>query len=247
MDSLCTPQKLSLVQVSERPPCELGIAQTASQGRVSRATLARRPLSHEGELLETVPGMILTQHSGDGKSNQVFVRAFNLDHGTDFQTRIESMPLNILTHGHGHGHGYTDLNVVIPELIDNIDYKLGPLYAEFGDFGSADGAHVAETNFPCRSRDVWLGAECCRAQSNTGRTYILVGRRSKALRRSVRAAGRLAKAEWRWTMDMHRQRHGMVAVGIGVPQFVERVRPDSTPHLPRSSRATACAGSVGAF
>lgn len=137
-DSVRTPQTLSLVQVSARPHYELGVAQTASQGRISRATLARRPLSREGELMETVPGMILTQHSGDGKSNQMFVRGFNLDHGTDFQTRIESMPLNIPSHA--HGHGYTDLNVVIPELIENIDYKLGPLYAEFGDFGSAGGA-----------------------------------------------------------------------------------------------------------
>lgn len=137
-DTARTPQTLSLVQVSARPHYELGIAQTASQGRIARSTIARRPLSREGELLETVPGMILTQHSGDGKSNQMFVRGFNLDHGTDFQTRIESMPLNIPTHA--HGHGYTDLNVVIPELIENIDYKLGPLYAEFGDFGSAGGA-----------------------------------------------------------------------------------------------------------
>lgn len=134
------PQPLSTMRISATPHYELGVAQTASQGRVSRMSLARRPIGREGELLETIPGMILTQHSGDGKSNQMFVRGFNLDHGTDFQTRIESMPLNIPTHA--HGHGYTDLNVVIPEFIENIDYKLGPLHAEFGDFGSAGGATV---------------------------------------------------------------------------------------------------------
>lgn len=92
----------------------------------------------EGELLETVPGLIVTQHSGDGKSNQMFVRGFNLDHGTDFQTRLEGMPVN--NPSHAHGQGYTDLNFLIPELVDYIDYRLGVQHASMGDFGSAGGA-----------------------------------------------------------------------------------------------------------
>lgn len=117
-----------------------GLAATASVGYVGFQDLRLRPLGREAELLETVPGMILTQHSGDGKSNQMFVRGFNLDHGTDFSTRIEGMPVNIPTHA--HGQGYTDLNFIIPELVDHVEYALGNYYAEIGDFGSAGGAHL---------------------------------------------------------------------------------------------------------
>ena len=88
-----------------------GIASTASQGHVGAADLALRPLMREGELLETVPGLIVTQHSGDGKANQLFVRGFNLDHGTDFQTRLEGMPVKMATNA--HGQGYTDLNFLM--------------------------------------------------------------------------------------------------------------------------------------
>jgi hypothetical protein len=115
-----------------------GVASTASQGHIGAADLRLRPLMREGELLETVPGLIVTQHSGDGKANQYFVRGFNLDHGTDFQTRLEGMPINMPSHA--HGQGYTDLNFLIPEVVDFIDYKLGVYHAELGDFGSAGGA-----------------------------------------------------------------------------------------------------------
>lgn len=129
---------LSAVRVTGRADNLTGVATSAAQGRIGRADLKLRPLVREGEILEAVPGMILTQHSGDGKANQMFLRGFNLDHGTDFQTRIESMPLNLVTHA--HGQGYSDLNLLIPELVDQVSYSLGPYYAELGDFGSAGGA-----------------------------------------------------------------------------------------------------------
>lgn len=117
-----------------------GEAISASEGRTGRVDLSHRPLLREGELLETVPGMILTQHSGDGKSNQMFVRGFNLDHGTDFRSIVEGMPVNLPTHA--HGQGYTDLNFLVPELVERIDYRLGVYYPELGDFGSAGEAEV---------------------------------------------------------------------------------------------------------
>jgi hypothetical protein len=116
------------------------LATSASQGRVGRADLRLRPLMREGELLEVVPGMILTQHSGDGKANQMFVRGVDLDHGTDFHTRVEGMPVNLPTHG--HGQGYTDVNFLIPELVDVVEYRLGLYYPEIGDFGGAGSADV---------------------------------------------------------------------------------------------------------
>jgi len=115
-----------------------GVASTASQGHVGSVDLRMRPLMREGELLETVPGLIVTQHSGNGKSNQMFVRGFNLDHGTDFATRLEGMPVNMSTHA--HGQGYTDLNFIIPEFVDHLDYRLGNYHTSIGDFGSAGGA-----------------------------------------------------------------------------------------------------------
>ena len=131
-------RSVDTVKVIGRIDNLIGIARSASEGRVGAVDLRRRPISREGELLETVPGLIVTQHSGDGKANQYFVRGFNLDHGTDFQTRVDGMPLNMPTHA--HGQGYTDLNFLIPELVDFLDYKLGVSHAELGDFGSAGGA-----------------------------------------------------------------------------------------------------------
>jgi len=119
----------------------IGVAATASEGTIGHVDFEHRPLLREGELLETVPGLIETQHSGDGKSNQMFLRGFNLDHGTDFSTELEGMPLNLPTHG--HGHGYTDANFLIPELVDRIDYRKGVFHARLGDFGSAGGTEIA--------------------------------------------------------------------------------------------------------
>ena len=129
---------LDTLKVSGRIDDLIGVAGTASEGRVGAADLQLRPITREGELLETVPGVIVTQHSGEGKANQYFVRGFNLDHGTDFQTRLEGIPLNLPTHG--HGQGYTDLNFIIPEFVDYLDYKLGVYHSEVGDFGSAGAA-----------------------------------------------------------------------------------------------------------
>ena len=108
-----------------------GEAISASEGRTGRVDLSHRPLLREGELMETVPGMILTQHSGDGKSNQMFVRGFNLDHGTDFRSIVEGMPVNLPTHA--HGQGYTDLNFLVPELVERIDYR-PPVRREFDEY-----------------------------------------------------------------------------------------------------------------
>ncbi|MBB1632043.1 TonB-dependent receptor [Cupriavidus sp. UME77] len=114
--------------------------EAASQGYVTREQLESRPLLRPGELLETVPGLIVTQHSGDGKANQYFLRGFNLDHGTDLATTVAGMPVNMRTHA--HGQGYTDLNFVIPELVNGIAYKKGTYFAEEGDFSAAGAVRM---------------------------------------------------------------------------------------------------------
>jgi outer membrane receptor protein involved in Fe transport len=113
----------------------VGVAESASEGVVGHDQIERRPLLRASETLETVPGLIATQHSGSGKANQYFLRGFNLDHGTDLAVSFDGIPLNLPSHG--HGQGYTDLNFVIPELIREVEYKKGPYYPEVGDFGSA--------------------------------------------------------------------------------------------------------------
>ena len=117
-----------------------GEPRAASEGTVLGEQLAARPVLRVGELLEVVPGMIVTQHTGDGKANQYFLRGFNLDHGTDFATRVEGMPVNMPTHA--HGQGYMDLNFVIPELTDRIVYRKGTYYPELGNFSAAGAADL---------------------------------------------------------------------------------------------------------
>ncbi len=113
----------------------IGASQSASSGFVGARDLAARPILRSGELLEVVPGAAVTQHSGTGKANQYFLRGFNLDHGTDFAASLEGVPLNLRSHG--HGQGYLDLNPIIPELVDHIEYGKGPYHADVGDFSSA--------------------------------------------------------------------------------------------------------------
>ncbi|WP_231759676.1 TonB-dependent receptor [Microbulbifer elongatus] len=115
-----------------------GEAISASQGEVGPAEIGSWPLLRTGDLMEFVPGMVATQHSGSGKANQYFLRGFNLDHGTDFATFVDGMPVNLRTHG--HGQGYTDLNFVIAETVQRLRYRKGPYYADIGDFSSAGAA-----------------------------------------------------------------------------------------------------------
>ena len=127
--------------IVERSTDLVGKADSASQGVVGAKQLSERPILRPGELLETVPGVIITQHSGAGKANQFFLRGFNLDHGTDLATSLDGVPINLRTHG--HGQGYTDLNFIIPELVQGITYHKGSYLAEQGDFSSAGSINLA--------------------------------------------------------------------------------------------------------
>ncbi len=114
-------------------------------GFVDRQYLDNLALERPGDVLELVPGLVATQHSGSGKANQYFLRGFNLDHGTDFATRVDYMPVNMVSHG--HGQGYTDLNFLIPELVQTIDYRKGPFYSDLGDFSGTGEAHLKTAAF----------------------------------------------------------------------------------------------------
>ncbi|MFM7024994.1 MAG: TonB-dependent receptor [Limnohabitans sp.] len=117
-----------------------GTSEAASQGAIGAELLQGQALLRPAEVLEHIAGMVVTQHSGDGKANQYFLRGMNLDHGTDFATTLDGVPINLPTHA--HGQGYSDLNLLIPELVRRIDYRKGPYCACDGDFSSAGSAHI---------------------------------------------------------------------------------------------------------
>jgi hypothetical protein len=116
----------------------------ASATTISGAEVNAQPFARPGEALEVVPGLIVTQHSGEGKANQYFLRGFNLDHGTDLSIKVDGMPVNMPTHG--HGQGYADINFMIPELIQSVNVRKGPYFADVGDFGSAGAVAIDYVN-----------------------------------------------------------------------------------------------------
>jgi len=133
-------QTLETITVVDSADNLVGVADTATQGTVLKEQLDSRPVYREGELLENVPGLIVSQHSGEGKANQYYLRGFNLDHGTDIAITVDDMPVNMRTHA--HGQGYSDLNFMIPELASGMQYSKGPYFADQGDFASAGAVHV---------------------------------------------------------------------------------------------------------
>ena len=120
------------------------VAESASAGVVTAAEIERRPLLRAGEIFETIPGVIVSQHSGEGKANQYYLRGFNLDHGTDIAITVANVPVNMPSHA--HGQGYADANFLIPELIGGVEYRKGPYSADKGDFASAGAVDVSYAN-----------------------------------------------------------------------------------------------------
>ncbi len=128
------------INVQGREDDLVGIAESGTQGTVGATEIQHRPILRSGEVLETLPGLIITQHAGGGKANQYYLRGFNLDHGTDIAIFLDDMPLNLPSHA--HGEGYSDMNSVIPEFVKRVGFEKGPYYANVGNFSSAANAHV---------------------------------------------------------------------------------------------------------
>ena len=138
--SLAVGSVSSSITVHGREDSLVGIAESATQGTVGAQEIEDRPILRSGEVMETIPGVIITQHAGGGKANQYFLRGFNLDHGTDIAISLDGMPLNLPSHA--HGEGYSDMNTVIPEFVERTDFQKGPYYADVGNYGSAASADV---------------------------------------------------------------------------------------------------------
>ena len=186
----------------------LGSSDAASQGVVRAEMLKSRPLLRPGEVLETVPGLVVTQHSGDGKANQYFLRGFNLDHGTDFATTISGMPVNMPTHA--HGQGYSDLNFLIPELVDRIEYRKGPYFAKNGDFGAAGSADIVyRTSLDAPFAQATLGEKGYLRLVGAGSTAMAAGT-------TLLGAVEVMRNEGPWSLKegLHRT-NGMVTLAGG--------------------------------
>ncbi len=138
--SLAVSAVSTTINVEGREDDLVGIADSGTQGTVGAKELEDRPILRSGEILEALPGLIITQHAGGGKANQYFLRGFNLDHGTDFANFIDDMPLNLPSHA--HGEGYSDMNIVIPEFVRRVNFEKGPYYADVGNFGAAGSARM---------------------------------------------------------------------------------------------------------
>ena len=134
----------NIADVEDPAASLIGIAAAASQGAVTAAQLDGRPIMRAGEVLETVPGLVVSQHSGEGKANQYYLRGFNLDHGTDFSTTVAGVPVNTPTGA--HAHGYSDVSFLIPELVSGVQFKKGPYFADEGDFSAAGAANINYVN-----------------------------------------------------------------------------------------------------
>ncbi|MBL7809485.1 MAG: TonB-dependent receptor [Saprospiraceae bacterium] len=114
---------------------EVNIQQAKPLSTLSQIDLKTRPLNSTQDMLRFVPGLVIAQHAGGGKAEQIFLRGFDIDHGTDIALSADGMPVNMVSHA--HGQGYADLHFVIPELVEKIDFQKGPYYANVGNLGTA--------------------------------------------------------------------------------------------------------------
>ena len=139
-----TLREIGKISTSGRITNLIGKVSSAAEGFVGHAELERRPILRPGELLETVPGVVISQHSGEGKANQYYLRGFNLDHGTDIAISIGGIPANMRTHA--HGQGYSDINWLIPETVNFVNYRKGTYFADQGDFSTAGAVSMTSFN-----------------------------------------------------------------------------------------------------
>ncbi len=198
-----TTAQLDKVEISGRHyDNAVGSSDAASQGVIRADLLKSRPALRPGEVLEFVPGVIVTQHSGDGKANQYFLRGFNLDHGTDFATTVNGLPVNMPSHG--HGQGYSDLNFLLPELVDRIEYRKGPYFAKNGDFASAGSADIVyRTTLDAPFGALTLGQNGFRRVVAGGSTELAPGLR-------LLGAAELQGNDGPWTVPERLRKHNAV-------------------------------------
>ncbi|XRW42709.1 TonB-dependent receptor [Pseudoduganella sp. R-43] len=187
---------------------QLGVADSGGMGSVSQRQLEARTIYRPGELLEATPGLVASQHSGEGKANQFYLRGFNLDHGTDLRTTVDGMPVN--QRSHAHGQGWTDLNFIIPELVARLDYSKGPYNASNGDFSSAGATAI---NYSSRLPQDQASATA--GQNGYGRA-LLAGSRESGDKGSLLYAVEAVHNDGPWTRgDNYRKLNAVLRYSEG--------------------------------
>jgi len=209
----------------ENPAEDLvGIATSAGQGAITARQLEVRPFMRQGEVLETVPGVIITQHSGEGKANQYFLRGFNLDHGSDFALTVAGTPVNMPTHA--HSQGYSDINFLIPELVAGVQYSKGPYFADQGDFATAGAGNITYATSldapPCRDRHIRVRARLRGRVAKDRQWNRACGVRELDKRRSLDRARFVQEAQRGAALRAGRQRQRFLAHRDGLSRRVER-------------------------
>ncbi len=129
LDIMLQSGTIDLTEISVQAPM------AHSQQNISQIDIKLRPILNAQEVLSIVPGLFVGQHAGGGKAEQIFLRGFDIDHGTDVAISVDGIPVNMVSHA--HGQGYADLHFLIPELIEKVGFKKGPYTAEKGNFATA--------------------------------------------------------------------------------------------------------------
>jgi outer membrane receptor protein involved in Fe transport len=237
---------LKEIKVTAKRENLIGFADSASEGIIGQQRIENIPLSRPGEVLEQVPGLIVSQHSGDGKANQYYLRGFNLDHGTDFSLMLDGMPLNMPTHA--HGQGYIDANWLIPELIERLEFKKGTYHAEQGDFSAAGSAHLHyATRLPQSIAKLTLGSYGFQRLLNAGSHQTADGN----LLYAIEAQG----YDGAWKNDQNlRKLNGMVRYtsgnaehGWGITAMAYDAKWDATDQVPRRAIRSGSISRFGAI
>ncbi|MET3132914.1 outer membrane receptor protein involved in Fe transport [Oxalobacteraceae bacterium GrIS 1.11] len=237
---------LQEVTISGNRPGLIGVADSATEGTVTAKQLAKRPLLRTAEVLETIPGMIVTQHSGDGKANQYFLRGFNLDHGSDFATSVMGMPVNVVSHA--HGQGYMDVNFLMPELISTIKYRKGVYAAEDGDFSNTGSARIDyQRQLPAPFVDLTVGQHQYRRALAAGSTqwngFNLLG--------ALEVAGN--DGPWDLPANLHKRNGvarlstGNASNGYAVTAMAYESHWSATEHVPQRAILSGEIGRYGAL
>ncbi len=227
----------------------IGVADSATEGTVTAKQLANRPLLRPAEVMEAVPGMTVTQHSGDGKANQYFLRGFNLDHGSDFATTLLGMPVNMVSHG--HGQGYMDLNFLIPELIAGLHYRKGVYAAEDRDFATTGSARIDyQRELPSSLVDLSLGAHAYRR-------LVAAGSRTLGTDGEMKLLGALELAgnngPWDQPENLHKRNavlrlsSGTADNGFALTAMAYKADWTATEHVPERAITSGEIGRYGAL
>ncbi|HWU88574.1 MAG TPA: TonB-dependent receptor plug domain-containing protein, partial [Kofleriaceae bacterium] len=130
LEKLAEASAAETIEVTSEAPAE-----SASSVHLDAGKLRFRPRTQPSDLLRQVPGLVVSQHAGGGKSDQYFIRGFDADHGTDLAIFADGIPVNLSSHG--HGQGYADTHWMIPETVETVDVHKGPYAARYGDYYTA--------------------------------------------------------------------------------------------------------------